>query len=154
MKRSDLLKAMRLPAEEAVFSLRDFPGAAAVENDQGLMVPEYSSYRFAVEVHKVRMQRQVLAFRHKAGRGTVASLVEAAVDTAAAPVALMAHILVVAGSCKSFQHQLSCLAHVNVLKGKVRRIDEGVEGYIRPDFADCMPLTTGLQAFDRNIGQR
>lgn len=153
MKRSGLLRAMRLPAEEAVFSLRDFPGAAAVETAQGLMALEYSSYQFAVEGHKVRM-RQVLAFRHKAGRGTAASLVEAVVDTAAALVALMAHILAVAGSYKSFRLQLSCLAHVNVLKGKVRRIGEGVGDYIRLDFAGCMPLRAGLQASGRSIVQR
>jgi hypothetical protein len=153
MKRSDLLRAMRLPAEEAAFALRDFPGAAAVETGQGLMAP-YSSYQFAVEVHKVRMQRRVLAFRHKAGRGTAASLVEEVVGTAAALVALMAHILVVAGLYKSFQHQLSCLAHVNVLKGRVQRIDEVVGDYIRPSFAGCMPLTADLRASDHNIEQR
>lgn len=154
MKRSDLLRAMRLPDGEAVFSLREFPGAAAVEIAQGLMAPEYSSYQFAVEGHKVRMQRQVLAFRHKAGRGTVASLVEAVVDTAAGLVALMAHILAVAGSYKNFRLQLSCLAHVNVLKGKVRRIGEVVGDYIRLGFAGCMPLRAGLQASDRNIEQQ
>lgn len=153
MKRSGLLRAMRLPVEEDVFSLRDFPGAGAVETAQGLMAPEYSSCRFAVEGHKVQM-RQVLAFRHKAGRGTAASLVEAVVDTAAVLVALMAHILAVAGSNKSFRLQLSCLAHVNVLKGKVRRIGEVVGDYIRLDFAGCMPLRAGLQASGRNIVQQ
>lgn len=154
MKRSDLLRVMRLPAEEAVFSPQDFPGPAAVEIDQGLMEPDYSSYQFAVEVHKVLVQRQVLAFQHKVDKGTAASLAEAVVDTAVALVALMARNLAAAGSYKSFQHQLSCLARVNVLKGKVRRIGEVVEGYIRPDFADCMPLKAGLPASDRNIEQR
>lgn len=154
MKRSDLLTAKRLPAEEAVFSLRDFPGAVVADIDQGLMVPDYSSYRFAVEVHKVRVQRQVLASQHKVDKGTAASLVEAVIDIAAVLVALMAHSLAVAGSYKSFQHQLSCLAHVSVLKGKVRRIDGVVEDYIRLGFADCMPLTAGLPASDRNIEQR
>lgn len=154
MKRSDLLRAMRLPAEEAVFSHRDFPGAAAVEMAQGLMAPEYSSCQFAVEGHKVRVQRRVLAFRHKAGRGTAASIVETVVGTAAALAVLMAHILAVAGSYKSFRLQLSCSAHVSVLKGRVQRIGEVVEDYIRLDFAGCMPLTAGLQASDHNIEQR
>lgn len=145
---------MRVPAEEAAFSLRHYPGAAAVETAQGLMAPEYSSYQFAAEGHKTRMQRQVLAFRHKAGRGTVASLVEAVVDTAAALAALMAYILAVADSYKSFRLQPSCSAHVNVLKGKVRRIGEVVGDYIRLDFAGCMPLRAGLQASDRNIEQQ
>lgn len=145
---------MRLPAEEAVFALQDFPEAVAVETDRELMVSDYSSYQFAVEVHKVRVQRQVLAFQHKVDRGTAASLVEVVVDTAVALVALMAHSLAVAGSYKSFQHQLSCLAHVSVLKGKVQRIDEVVEDYIRPDFADCMLLIADLPASDRSIEQR
>lgn len=154
MKRLDLLRAMRLPAEEAVFSHRGFPGAAAVEIAQGLMAPEYSSCQFAVGGHKVRVQRQVLAFRHKAGRGTAASLVEAVVGTAAALAVLMAHTLAVAGSYKSFRLQLSCLAHVSVLKGRVQRIGEVVEDYIRLGFAGCMPLTAGLQASDHSIEQR
>lgn len=150
MKREGLLKVMQLLVGNIVFDLRGFPAAAvAVEIAQQLIGPDCASHQLAVEVHKVQEWHRVLASQHRADRGTAASHVEAAVDTAAA--GLMVHNLAAAGLCRSFRHPQSCLAREKVLKGKVRRIDEGVADYIRQDSAGCMPLIAGLPASDHNI---
>jgi hypothetical protein len=121
------------------------------------MVPGYANYQLAalaVEAHKVPAWHQVLASQHRVDKGTAASHVEVGVDIVAAGlVVLMAHNSAVAGLCRSSQRQQSCLAHGKVLKGKVRRIDEGVADCIHQDSADCMLLTGGLPASGRNIEQ-
>lgn len=138
-----------------VFDLPGFPAAAAAvaaETAQGLMGSGCSSHRpsaAAVEAHKVQKGHRVLACQRKADKGTAASHVEEAFDTVAA--GLVTNSPAAAGLCRSFRHLQSCSEREKVLKGRVRKIGEGVAGYTRQGSAGYKPLITGLPTSGHNI---
>lgn len=153
MKRWGLLKATWLFDVSTVFDLPGFPAAvAAAEIARGLMGSDCSSHRLsvaAVDAHKVQRGLRGLTCQRRADKETAASHVEEAFDTVAA--GLVAHSPAAAGLCRNFRHPQSCLEREKVLKGRVRKIGEGVVGYIHQGSVGYKPLIAGLPTSGHNI---